>query len=151
MFEQRKRRWSLRPGLLLVVGVLAAAHAGAAHAALGPCRLAAPTTPGVHVVASDVDRAAYWYRDHAGLIETARRVDPSLNNAVLIDMAHGIAGVTLIESKAFAPSAQFPQMVCLVLDGPPAPPAGSEARYLTDPDGTSVEIPPLSNAVEPER
>jgi hypothetical protein len=36
----------------------------------------------------------------------------------------------------------LPQMVCLVLDGPPAPAAGSDARYLTDPDGTGVELPP---------
>jgi hypothetical protein len=41
------------------------------------------------VVVSDVERAANWYRDHAGLTETARRTDPSLNNAVLIDMARG--------------------------------------------------------------
>jgi catechol 2,3-dioxygenase-like lactoylglutathione lyase family enzyme len=94
------------------------------------------------VIVSDVQRAANWYRDHAGLTETARRVDPSLNNAVLVDMARGMAGVTLIESS-FAPSARLPQIVCLVLDGPPAPPAGSEARYLIDPDGTTVELPPL--------
>jgi hypothetical protein len=31
-------------------------------------------------------------------------------------------------------------MVCLVLDGPP--PVGSGPRYLVDPDGTSVELPP---------
>ena len=89
MFEQRHRRRSRPFGLLLVACAVAAAHAGDAYAALGPCRLAAPTTPGVMVVVSDVDRAAHWYRDHAGLKETARRVDPSLNNAVLVDMAHG--------------------------------------------------------------
>lgn len=126
---------------LLIACALAAAHSSEAHADLGPCRLAAPTTPGVMVVVSDVERAANWYRDHAGLTETARRVDPSLNNAVLIHMALGAAGVTLIESS-FAPSASLPQIVCLVLDGPPAPPVGSEPRYLTDPDGTSVELPP---------
>jgi hypothetical protein len=93
------------------------------------------------VVVSDIERAANWYRDHAGLTETARRVDPSLNNAVLIDLARGTAGVTLIESS-FTPSASLPQIVCLVLDGPPAPAAGSEPRYLIDPDGTSVELPP---------
>jgi hypothetical protein len=128
-------------GLLLVACALAAAYASEAHADLGPCRLAAPTTPGVMVVVSDVERAANWYRDHAGLTATARRVDPSLNNAVLIDMARGAAGVTLMESS-FTPSASLPQIVCLVLDGPPAPPVGSEPRYLTDPDGTSVELPP---------
>ncbi|HEV7600152.1 MAG TPA: VOC family protein [Bradyrhizobium sp.] len=126
--------------LLLIAGALAAAHVGESRADLGPCRLAAPTTPGVMVVVSDVERAANWYRDQTGLTETARRVDPSLSNAVLIDMARGTAGVTLIESS-FAPSASLPQIVCLVLDGPPAPPVGSEPRYLTDPDGTSVELP----------
>jgi hypothetical protein len=93
------------------------------------------------VVVSNVERAANWYRDHAGLTETARRIDPSLSNAVLIDMARGTAGVTLIQSS-LAPSASLPQIVCLVLDGPPAPPVGSERRYLTDPDGTGVELPP---------
>jgi hypothetical protein len=127
--------------LLLIACTLASAHAEKADAALGPCRLAAPTRPGVIVVVSDVERAANWYRDHAGLTETARRVDPSLNNAVLIDMARGTAGVTLVGSSA-PPSASLPQIVCLVLDGPPAPPVGSEPRYLTDPDGTSVELPP---------
>lgn len=126
--------------LLLVACALADAHVSESRADLGPCRLAAPTSPGVMVVVSDVERAANWYRDHAGLTETARRTDPSLNNAVLIDMARGTAGVTLIESS-FAPSASLPQIVCLVLDGPPAPPIGSEPRYLTDPDGTSVELP----------
>jgi hypothetical protein len=102
------------------------------------------------VVVSDVQRAATWYRDHGGLTETARRIDPSLNNAVLVDMERGTAGVTLIESS-FVPSARLPQIVCLVLDGPPAPPAGSEARYLTDPDGTTVELPPLSATGPAER
>ena len=36
-----------------------------------------------------------------------------------------------------------PQMVCLVLDGPPAPSYGNGAAVpLADPDGTSVELPP---------
>lgn len=151
MSERSRLRRYRRVELLIAVSAFAAVQAGAAHAALGPCHLAAPTTPGVHVFVSDVDRAAYWYRDRAGLIEITRRVDPSLNNAVLVDMARGAAGVTLIESKAFAPSAQLRQMVCLVLDGAPAPPAGSASRYLTDPDGTSVEIPPFSSVAEPER
>jgi len=148
MFERSHLRRHRGSGLLIAACAIAAVQAGAAHAALGPCRLAAPTTPGVMVIVSDVDRAAQWYRDQAGLSETARRVDPSLNNAVLVDMERGAAGVTLIESRGFAPSAQLPQMVCLVLDGPPA---RSEVRYLTDPDGTNVEIAPLSTAVEPER
>jgi hypothetical protein len=98
---------------------------------------------------SDVQRAANWYRDQAGLTETARRVEPSLNNAGVIEMARGSAGVSLIESS-IAPSASLPQIVCLVLDGPPAPPAGSKALYLIDPDGTAVELPPLAFQQTPE-
>jgi catechol 2,3-dioxygenase-like lactoylglutathione lyase family enzyme len=111
---------------------LLATLTGEASADLGPCRLAAPTTTGVMLIVSDIDRSARWYRDHAGLAETAR-------SAGVVDMARGPAGVTLIEGRL---QPGLPQMVCLVLDGPPAPAAGSDARYLTDPDGTGVELPP---------
>jgi catechol 2,3-dioxygenase-like lactoylglutathione lyase family enzyme len=106
--------------------------AGDASADLGPCRLAAPTTTGVMLVVSDIERSARWYRDHVGLVETARRVG-------VVDMVRGPAGVTLIEGRL---QPGLPQIVCLVLDGPPAPATGGEPRYLTDPDGTGVELPP---------
>ncbi len=140
--------FALSTGFLLLVGILASAHAGRSFATLAPCHLVAPTTRGVLVFVSDAGRALHWYQENAGLAETGRRIDRSLNNALTVDIARGAAGLTLIESKGFTPSAQLPQMVCLVLDGPPAPPAGSHARYLKDPDGTNIEIPPLSSIPE---
>ncbi|MHB8271421.1 VOC family protein [Bradyrhizobium sp.] len=113
---------------LLAACVLVASDA---RAALGPCRLAAPTTTGVLLVVSDIERSARWYRDHVGLVETERRVG-------VVNMVRGPAGVTLIEGRL---QPGLPQIVCLVLDGPPAPAAGGEPRYLTDPDGTGVELP----------
>lgn len=91
---------------------------------------------------SDVGRVVRWYGDNAGLPEMTRRVEPQLAGTAVVNMARGAAGLTLIEIPGFKASAGYPQMVCLVLDGPPEPPSGSEPRYLTDPDGSGVELPP---------
>jgi hypothetical protein len=125
------------------VSLLAMACSTPAAADMGPCNTAAPSTRTVHLFVSDVDRSARWYRDNAGLTEERRWVDPSFGGATLVQLGHGRAGLTLVS----APQQQHggfhePQMACLVLDGPPAPPVGSGARYLVDPDGTSVELPP---------
>jgi hypothetical protein len=90
---------------------------------LGPCALRDDTAGAYSLPAPLLSRMPV--RPTLPLGRAARRVDPSLNNAVLIDMARGAAGVTLIESS-FTPSASLPQFVCLVIDGPPAPPVGSE-------------------------
>ncbi len=49
------------------------------------------------------------------------------------------AGLTLIASTQR--SVLEIQMVCLVIDGPPAPPMGAPSIFLVDPDGTSIEFP----------
>jgi hypothetical protein len=92
---------------------------------------------------SDLDRAARWYRDNAGLTEQRRWVDQTFGGATLVSMQRGQAGVTLVTSpQQLTGSFRDPQIVCLVLDGPPAPAMGTGPLFLTDPDGTSVELPP---------
>ncbi|HWE19973.1 MAG TPA: VOC family protein [Hyphomicrobiaceae bacterium] len=113
-----------------------------AAADLGPCSTAAPTTRDVHLFVSDLDRAARWYRDKVGLTELTRWADQTFGGATLVSMQRGLAGVTLVSSPRELIGFRDPQMACFVLDGPPAPAAGTEPLFLADPDGTSVELPP---------
>jgi hypothetical protein len=115
-----------------------------AAADLGPCITAAPTTRDVHLFVSDVDRAARWYRDNAGLTELARWADQTFGGATLVSMQRGLAGVTLVSSTRELTGFRDPQMVCFVLNGAPAPATGTGPLFLADPDGTSVELPPAS-------
>jgi filamentous hemagglutinin family protein len=39
-------------------------------------------------------------------------------------------------------------VVCFVLEGPPAPPSGSPPLFLVDPDGTSIELPAFPGPVQ---
>ena len=48
----------------LLIGCFEAQYA---DAQLGPCIIAAPTTPNVIVFVSDIDKSVRWYRDHVGL------------------------------------------------------------------------------------
>jgi len=131
-----------RFAIVAVLTLCVAVAAAPVSADLGPCTTAAPTTSDVHLLVSDVDRAARWYRDNVGLTEQRRWVEQTFGGATLISMQRGAAGVTLVDSQG-APTAKFhdPQMVCLVLDGPPAPVTGTKPLFLADPDGTSVELP----------
>jgi hypothetical protein len=103
---------------------------------------AAPTTRDVHLFVSDVDRAARWYRDNAGLTEQGRWVDQTFGGATLVSMQRGLVGVTLVSSPRELTGFRDPQMVCFVLDGAPALAAGTEPLFVAHPDGTSVELPP---------
>jgi hypothetical protein len=114
-----------------------------AAAQLGPCKTVVPTTADVNLFVSDMDRSIRWYRDNAGLAEDRRWVDIGRGGVTTVQMRRHNAGVTLLFSPA-GHGLSSRQMLCLVLDGPPAPPAGSAPAYLTDPDGTSVELAPLS-------
>jgi catechol 2,3-dioxygenase-like lactoylglutathione lyase family enzyme len=130
--------------LVAIVSLCVAARVGPAMADLSPCISAAPTTRNVHLFVSDVDRAARWYRDNAGLTEQRRWVDQTFNGATLVSMQRGLAGVTLVGSpRELTGGFRDPQIVCLVLDGPPAPATGTSPLFLADPDGTSVELPPV--------
>ena len=93
---------------------------------------------------TDVDRAARWYRDNTGLVEVRRWADPTFGGATLVSMRRGLAGVTLVgQPRERGGAFRDPQVVCLVLESPPAPPAGSKPVFLADPDGTAVELPPV--------
>ena len=131
----------------VAVSLLAMACSTPAAADMGPCNSAAPTTRTVHLFVSDVDRAARWYRDNAGLNEERRWVDPSFGGATLVQLGHRQAGLTLVSAPQQHGGFHDPQMVCLVHDGPAASPVRSGTRYLVDPDGTSVELPPYRGDV----
>jgi hypothetical protein len=115
-----------------------------AKAELGRCTAAAPTRPEVVVFTSDIDRSARWYQDRVGLVQmpgssaTERRA-----GSRAIVLARNGAGITLVPSVAGASPLLDPQMVCFLLDGPPAPLPGSKSLFLVDPDGTLVELPAL--------
>lgn len=109
------------------------------EAQLGPCKTAAPTTPDVNLFVSDLDRAVDWYRKNAGLVEDSRWFDFGRGGITAVRLKREKAGVTLIFSPAHRELSSL-QMLCLVLDNPPAPSAGSMPAYLIDPDGASVEL-----------
>jgi catechol 2,3-dioxygenase-like lactoylglutathione lyase family enzyme len=114
-----------------------------AEAELGPCTIAAPTTPNVIVFVSDIDRSVRWYRENAGLAEARRSdFDESHGGAISV-MTRNRAGVTLVSSGRASRPSRDSQTACFVLEGPPAPLPGSPPLFLIDPDGTSIEIPAL--------
>jgi hypothetical protein len=127
---------------LTAASLLATAGLTPAAADMGPCNSAAPSTRTVHVFVSDVDRAARWYSDNAGLTEERRWADTSFGGATLVQLGHGRAGLTLVSARHQHGGFHDPQMLCLVLDEASAPPVLSGTRHLVDPDGTSVELPP---------
>jgi hypothetical protein len=119
----------------LLIGCIYGEHA---VAQLSPCTTAAPTTPNVIVFVSDIDRSVRWYRDHVGLAAgSGPALDGRYDRQGTVMSRNG-AGLTLVVSTRR--SALEIQMVCLVLDGPPAPPMGAPPLFMVDPDGTSVEF-----------
>ena len=127
---------------LTAMSLLATACLAPVAADMGPCNTAAPSSRTVHLFVSDVDQSARWYRDNAGLAEERRWIDPNLGGATLAQLGRGRAGMTLVSAPQRRGGFHDPQMACLVLDGPPAPPVWQGTRHLVDPDGTSVELPP---------
>jgi catechol 2,3-dioxygenase-like lactoylglutathione lyase family enzyme len=122
--------------------LLRAACSRASH----PCSTAAPTTPNVIVFVSDIDKSVRWYRDQVGLeVESELDRDKRYDGLGTVMSRNG-AGLTLVVSTRR--SALEIQMVCLVLDGPPAPPSGAPPLFLVDPDGTSIEFPASSNPTQ---
>jgi hypothetical protein len=118
-----------------------------AKAEFGPCRTAAPTTPSVVVFVSDLARSVNWCRDNIGLAELPRLDAAKRPFAQMAVVARGGIGITLAASLERRPAYREPQVVCFVLEGPPAPPPGAPPVFLVDPDGVSVELPAL--AAEP--
>jgi hypothetical protein len=113
-----------------------------AEAELGPCTTAAPTTPNVIVFVSDIERSVRWYRDNVGLAEASEPDIAERHDSQVTVMARNRAGVALVSFGRTSRLTRDVQMVCFVLEGPPAPPSGSPPLFLVDPDGTSIELPP---------
>lgn len=133
-------RRRLRPIWAAVIAALVCLSARNAEAELGPCMTAAPTTPNVVVFVSDIDKSIRWYRNNIGLaVEENWNAAAGSDSQVVVMGRNGI-GVTLLAS---GPPVKLPdpQRVCFVFEGPPAPSSGLPPLFLTDPDGTSVELP----------
>jgi hypothetical protein len=111
-----------------------------AEAELGPCTTVAPTTPNVIVFVSDIDRSVRWYRDNIGLAESSESDIAERNDGQVTAMARNQVGVTLVSSGRTSRSSRDIQMACFVLEGPPAPLPDSPSCFLTDPDGTAIEL-----------
>jgi hypothetical protein len=122
-------------------GFLAIACSAPAAAEMGPCKTAAPSTRQVHLLVNDVDRSSRWYQDNVGLVEERHGFDPDFG-ATVVQLGRGQAGLTLVSAPHQRGGFGEPQMACFVLEGPPAQPVWYGARYLVDPDGTSVELEP---------
>ena len=119
-----------------------------AEAELGPCTTAAPTTPNVIVFVSDIERSVRWYRDNVGLAEASEPDIAERHDSQVTVMARNRAGVALVSSGRTSRFSRDVQMVCFVLDGPPAPPSGSPPLFIVDPDGTSIELPAFPGPVQ---
>lgn len=135
-------RASLRSIFLVLVLLIHCTDTRRAEAELGPCTTAAPTTPKVVVFVSDLDRSMRWYRDTVGLEASSPSAILQLGS-IEIEMTKNRIGMTLVVSDGANHPSQTLQMVCFVLEGPPAPLPGSPPLFLVDPDGISVEVPAL--------
>ena len=137
------RCWASSRSILFVMCLLIECfYARHAEAELGPCTTAAPTTPNVIVFVSDIERSVRWYRDNVGLAEASEPDIAERHDSQVTVMARNRAGVALVSSGRTSRFSRDVQMVCFVLEGPPAPPSGSPPLFLVDPDGTSIELPP---------
>jgi catechol 2,3-dioxygenase-like lactoylglutathione lyase family enzyme len=101
---------------------------------------AAPTTPNVVVFVSDMEKSIHWYRRNIGLAVEENWNAVARSDSQVVVMGQNGIGVTLLASGR-PMKLPDPQRVCFVFEGPPAPSSGSPPLFLTDPDGTSIELP----------
>lgn len=141
--EARSRR--RRTTLVALAGGIGLLNVAPAEAELGPCTIAAPTTINVHLFVSDLENSARWYQDNVGL-EAGHRILDAKSGVATLKMGRPEAGVTLVQAPSVSPhrSPEL-QMLCFVVESPPAPQPGSRPLYLTDPDGAAVELAPRSH------
>jgi catechol 2,3-dioxygenase-like lactoylglutathione lyase family enzyme len=130
----------VRPIWSTVVTVLGCLSTQSVEAELGPCMTAAPTTPNVVVFVSDMEKSIHWYRRNVGLAAEENWNAVARSDSKVVVMGRNGIGVTLLASGRPL-KLPDPQRVCFVVEGPPAPSSGSPPLFLTDPDGTSVELP----------
>jgi len=131
---------TLRSILGAVIVVLGSQSGKSAEAEFGPCITTVPTTTNVVVFVSDIEKSVRWYRSNMGFA-----VEENWNTIARSDSHVVVMGRNGIEVALLSSGRPIklidPQRVCFVLDGPPAPPSGSLPLFMTDPDGTSVELP----------
>jgi hypothetical protein len=133
-------RRAVRPIWSTVVTVLGCLSTQSVEAELGPCMTAAPTTPNVVVFVSDMEKSIHWYCRNVGLAAEENWNAVARSDSKVVVMGRNGIGVTLLASGRPL-KLPDPQRVCFVVEGPPAPSSGSPPLFLTDPDGTSVELP----------
>jgi hypothetical protein len=100
------------------------------------------------VFVSDIERSVRSYRDNVGLAEASEPDIAERHDSQVTVMARNRAGVALVFSGRTSRFSRDVQMVCFVLEGPPAPPSGSPPLFLVDPDGTSIELPAFPGPVQ---
>ena len=133
-------RRALRPIWGAVIVVLGCLSVQSVEAELGPCMTAAPTTPNVVVFVSDMEKSIHWYRRNIGLaVEENWNAVARSDSQVVVMGRNGIVVTLLASGRPI--KLPDPQRVCFVFEGPPAPSSGSPPLFLTDPDGTSIELP----------
>ena len=143
------RCWASSRSILFVICLLIECfYARHAEAELGPCTTAAPTTPNVIVLVSDIDRSVRRHRDNVGLAEASKPDIVERHDNQVMVMTRNQAGVTLISFGGASGFSRDVQMMCFLLEGPPAPSPGSPPLFLVDPDGTSIELPAFPGPVQ---
>jgi hypothetical protein len=143
------RCWASSRSILFVMCLLIECfYARHAEAELGPCTTAAPATPNVISFVSDIDRSARWYRDNVGLAEASKPDIAERHDNQVREMTRNQAGVTLIPFGGASGFSRDVQMMCFLLERPPAPSPGSPPLFLVDPDGTSIELPAFPGPVQ---
>jgi hypothetical protein len=105
-------------------------------------------TPNVIVFVSDIDRSVRWYRENVGLAEASQSDIVERHDGQVMLMTRDRAGVTLVSSGGTSRFSRDVQMVCFLLEGPPAPSSSSSPLFLVDPDGTSIELPAFPGPVQ---
>ncbi|SDJ97923.1 hypothetical protein SAMN05444171_0246 [Bradyrhizobium lablabi] len=133
-------RRALRPIWGAVIVVLGCLSVQSVEAELGPCMTAAPTTPNVVVFVSDMEKSIHWYHRNIGLAVEENWNAVARSDSQVVVMGRNGIGVMLLASGRPI-KLPDPQRVCFVFEGPPAPSSGSPPLFLTDPDGTSIELP----------
>jgi hypothetical protein len=98
------------------------------------------TTPNVIAFVSDIERSVRWYRDNVGLAEASEPDIAERHDSQVTVMARNRAGVALVSFGRTSRFSRDVQMVCFVLEGPPAPPSGSGHSSLSIPTGHQLSF-----------
>ena len=85
---------------------------------------------------------------HVGLAEASKRDIVERHDNQVMVMTRNQAGVTLISFGGASGFSRDVQMMCFLLEGPPAPSPSSPPLFLVDPDGTSIELPAFPGPVQ---